>query len=160
MWCLWNNRNQWIWNNERKDEIQLGAQASHMWNEWYSAQSLNNNIATDEQVQQQVSWSPPRQWQGWLNCNVDAGLHNEGRIISGGWCIRNDVEQFIRTRTNWRQGGYSIIEVEALALLEAMLAACDQNLKHVIFESDAQVVVEAIHTNHIGVSVFKFRTSF
>ncbi|WJX41592.1 hypothetical protein P8452_28922 [Trifolium repens] len=36
---------------------------------------------------------------------IGAGLHNEGRIISGGWCIRNDRGQFIRAGTNWTEGG-------------------------------------------------------
>jgi hypothetical protein len=35
-----------------------------------------------------------------------------------------------------------------------MKSACDMNLQQVTFESDAQVVVEVIHTNHVGESVF------
>jgi hypothetical protein len=35
-----------------------------------------------------------------------------------------------------------------------MKSACDMNLQQVTFESDAQVVVEAMHTSHVGVSVF------
>jgi hypothetical protein len=51
IWCLWNNRNQWIWHNEKEEDTQLGARANHMWEEWYRAQGFNNNSATDEQVQ-------------------------------------------------------------------------------------------------------------
>ncbi|GAU30587.1 hypothetical protein TSUD_392780 [Trifolium subterraneum] len=148
IWGIWNNRNQWLWNDERKDVTQLGAQAMHLWNEWYRAQRFNNSTATDEQFQQQNPWSPPR--HGWLKCNVDAGTHNAGRIISGGWCIQNDGGQFIRAGTNWVRGAYTILEAEALALLEAMKSVCEMNLQQVIFESDALIVVEAINSSHVA----------
>ncbi|WJX51509.1 hypothetical protein P8452_37701 [Trifolium repens] len=41
--------NQWIWHNEKEEDTQLGAQAYHMWEEWYRAQGFNNNSVTDEQ---------------------------------------------------------------------------------------------------------------
>ncbi|MCI21564.1 hypothetical protein A2U01_0042732, partial [Trifolium medium] len=55
-------------------------------------------VADDVQEQQYQQWVPPR--QGWLKCNVDVGILNSGRIISGGWCIRDENGQFIRAGTN------------------------------------------------------------
>jgi hypothetical protein len=43
IWLLWNNRNHWLWSQEERDEIQLGVQAFHMWDDWYKAQKFNNN---------------------------------------------------------------------------------------------------------------------
>lgn len=31
LWLFWNNKNNWIWNNEKSDETQLGTQAFHSW---------------------------------------------------------------------------------------------------------------------------------
>jgi ribonuclease HI len=152
IWLLWYNRNQWLWNQEKKDEIQLGAQAFHMWDDWYKAQKLNNNIPEDEPVQQQHNWIPPT--HGRLKCNVDAAFHNGGKITSGGWCVRDDSGQFIRAGTHWLRGELSIIEAEALALLEAMRTTCQMNMQNVIFETDAQIVVGATNSNHVGVSLF------
>ncbi|PNX79835.1 ribonuclease H, partial [Trifolium pratense] len=37
-------------------------------------------------------------------CNVDAGIHNDEGITSGGWCIRDEMEQFICVGTNRLRG--------------------------------------------------------
>ncbi|CAJ2667453.1 unnamed protein product [Trifolium pratense] len=153
IWLIWNNRNQWIWNHEKRNALQLGVQASHMWNEWYEIQNFSSSRGGEEQVQQQLQWVPPR--QGWLKCNVDAGFHNDGRITSGGWCLRNERGQFIRAGSYWKNGAHSILEAEALALLEAMKAACTMNRQHITFESDSQLVVGAIQdANYNGASIF------
>ncbi|CAJ2659660.1 unnamed protein product [Trifolium pratense] len=123
IWLIWNNKNQWIWNHEKRNALQLGVQASHMWNEWYEIQNFSSSRGGEEQVQQQLQLVPPR--QGWLKCNVDAGFHNDGRITSGGWCLRNERGQFIRAGSYWKNGAHSILEAEALALLEAMKVHVD-----------------------------------
>ncbi|GAU27412.1 hypothetical protein TSUD_356480 [Trifolium subterraneum] len=99
VWMQWYNRNQWIWNQKKRDGTQVSVQAFHMWDDWYKAQKLNHNIPDNDQQQQLHRWSPPR--HGWFKCNVDAGFHNGGRITSGGWCIRDDNGQFIRAGTHW-----------------------------------------------------------
>lgn len=38
LWFLWNNRNNWICNNEKSDGNQLGLQAFHRWKVWFIAQ--------------------------------------------------------------------------------------------------------------------------
>ncbi|MCI47332.1 60S ribosomal protein L23, partial [Trifolium medium] len=105
----------------------------------------NNNITADAQEQQHQQWVPPR--HGWLKCNVDAGFHNDGRITSGGWCIRDETGHFIQAGTYWERGAFSIAEAEALALWKAMQIACNLNMANIIFESDAQVVTGAIQAN-------------
>jgi ribonuclease HI len=153
IWLIWNNRNQWIWSHEKRNATQLGVQASHMWNEWYGVQSFSNSSRLEEQVQQQLQWTPPR--QGWLKCNVDAGFHNNGRITSGGWCLRNERGQFVRAGSYWNNIAHTIPEAEALVLLEAMKVAGTMNWQHITFESDSQLVVRAIHAaNYNGASIF------
>jgi ribonuclease HI len=50
----------------------------------------------------------------------------------------------------------SIMEAEALSLLEAMKEASIMNPEHVTFETDAQMVVQAIYGNHSGTSDYSF----
>jgi ribonuclease HI len=152
IWLLWNNRNQWLWNNEKRTATQLGVQALHMWEEWFAVQRFHDSTRVEEQVQHAQQWLPPR--HGWIKCNVDAGFHNDGRITSGGWCFRNDVGLFVRAGSFWLSGGLSVPEAEALTLLEAMKTACIMNLDKIIFECDSQLVVNAIHANHDGASAF------
>jgi hypothetical protein len=40
----------------------------------------------------------------------------------------------------------------AMALLEAIREAANRGMVHVIFESDSQIVVDALHYNHVSVS--------
>jgi ribonuclease HI len=152
IWLIWNNRNQWLWNHEKRNATQIGVQAIHMWNEWFELQKCSIRTPENEQVQQQMRWTPPR--QGWIKCNVDASIHCEGRITSGGWCFRNDIGQFLRAGTYWKNITYSVLEAEALVLLEAMQVASTMNLEYITFESDSQLVVGALHANHEGVSIF------
>jgi hypothetical protein len=135
IWLLWNNRNQWLWNHEKRNATQIGVQAIHMWNEWFELQKCSIRTPENEQVQQQMRWTPPR--QGWIKCNVDASIHCEGRITSGGWCFRNDIRQFLRAGTYWKNVTYSVLEAEALVLLEAMQVASTMNLEYTTFESDS-----------------------
>ncbi|PNX63246.1 60S ribosomal protein l23, partial [Trifolium pratense] len=107
----------------------------------------------EEQIQQQHKWQPPR--NGWLKCNMDTGFHNQSATTTcGRWCIRDEAGMFVRAGTTWNHGTHSIIEAEALALLESMQAATSMNMVRVIFESHAQRVVDAVHMRNGGSSEF------
>jgi ribonuclease HI len=56
--------------------------------------------------------------------------------------------------TTWLHGNYSIIEGEAIALLEAMKAMEQRRISNVIFETDAKSVVGATQHFHGGNSEF------
>ncbi|KAK2371211.1 hypothetical protein QL285_084185 [Trifolium repens] len=78
------------------------------------------NTVSDEQIQQQQSWQPPE--VGWLKRNINAGFHHQGQVANCNWCIRNDAGLFVFAGTAWDKGTHthSIIDAEALALIEAM----------------------------------------
>ncbi|PNY12048.1 hypothetical protein L195_g008669 [Trifolium pratense] len=97
-----------------------------MWNEWFEVHKCSNSNLPNEQLQQQTHWNPPR--HGWIKCNVNAGIHYDGRITIGGWCFRDEAGQFLRAGTYWKIMAYSVIEAEALVLLEAMQVASTINL--------------------------------
>jgi hypothetical protein len=84
----------------------------------------------------------------------DSITTEESQAVDGSFETLLPAGQYIRAGTHWVTGTYSIIEAEALALLEPMKEACTMNLEHVIFETDAQVVFKAIHANHAGTSYF------
>jgi ribonuclease HI len=56
--------------------------------------------------------------------------------------------------TAWYQGKCSIIEGEAMALLEAMKTMEQHGFSHVIYETDSKNVVDAIHNLRMGISEF------
>ncbi|CAJ2642004.1 unnamed protein product [Trifolium pratense] len=75
------------------------------------------------------------------------------------WCIRDDGGLFRRAGTYWISSAYSILEAEALVLLEAMKDASNMNLENIIFETDSSTIVAALHANHVGVSAFSILIS-
>jgi hypothetical protein len=152
IWTLWNNRNNWLWNNEKKNGNSLGTQALHVWNDWIIANNFNQEDGSNNQVQLQQTWEPPN--YGWFKCNVDAGFNVRRRSTNRGWCIRNHAGCFIIAGTAWDIGYCSIIEAEALALLEAIQATTHLNLEKVTFECDSQTVVNAVHAQSRGNSEF------
>ncbi|GAU28498.1 hypothetical protein TSUD_295010 [Trifolium subterraneum] len=40
LWCIWRNRNNNVWNNNKISAQQVGMQATHMWNAWTMAQGI------------------------------------------------------------------------------------------------------------------------
>ncbi|XP_058769064.1 uncharacterized protein LOC131642921 [Vicia villosa] len=97
-----------------------------------------------------------------VKCNVGAGFNTtRGRgTTNRGWCMRDYTRSFMFAGAIWDFGHYPILEAEALALKEAIHSAIEMQLENVIFESDSQRTVHAIHTNHNGFSEFNFIISF
>ncbi|CAJ2653028.1 unnamed protein product [Trifolium pratense] len=153
LWVLWNNRNDKVWNGSTEAGRSLGLKARQLWCEWYSVQTQWQQRPGAEQQQQQVlTWQKPP--TGWYKCNADAGFYNELNKSSAGWCLRDHTGSFVKAGTIWNEGKCSIIEGEALALLEAMKAVKDRGITHAIFETDSKNVVDAIHNLRGGTSEF------
>jgi hypothetical protein len=55
IWTLWNNRNNWLWNNEKKSATSLGMLAFQAWKEWIIANDFNQENDSNNQVQQATS---------------------------------------------------------------------------------------------------------
>ncbi|PNY13385.1 ribonuclease H [Trifolium pratense] len=72
IWCIWQNRNDMIWNNHSNTALQVGQQAFHAWQQWFDAQKLHNRVVQQPAEQQSVRWLQPP--VGWIKCNIDAGI--------------------------------------------------------------------------------------
>jgi hypothetical protein len=109
--------------------------------------AVGQPTARVSQGTQLLRWQKPR--DGWWKCNVDASLSQNPNIVTWGWCIRDAMGAFIAAGTNSCSSNVTVAEAEALGLLEAMREATTHSWANIIFESDAKVVVDAIHaTQH------------
>ncbi|CAJ2666249.1 unnamed protein product [Trifolium pratense] len=152
LWSIWQNRNDKIWNDNLRSPIQIGRAAFDQWNEWIAVHKLRSN---DDQVDPPVStsrWEKPR--IGWLKCNVDAAFFVSAGRTAMGACFRNNSGEFMAGITQWQQLTLSTEEGEAWALLQAMNEAKSRGFESVQFESDSQVLVDAIRTKRRGNSEF------
>ncbi|GAU26279.1 hypothetical protein TSUD_224710 [Trifolium subterraneum] len=168
-WCIWHNRNNWLWNGTKDSAKGVALMAAHMIGEWRAVnmhQQQQQHLITTvtSQTQQtaaassrssvvtgnQMVWQCPR--DGWLKCNVDASFSQASGHTGWGWCLRNSNGVFVAAGTNMSTHKLTIVEGEAMAILEAMREAISRRWFNIVFESDSKVVVDAIHANHQGVS--------
>jgi ribonuclease HI len=169
VWCIWNHRNNWVWNGVKDSARDVALRAGHMIQEWrvinssqIAAAADGRSVAAAARVSavdglstarvshgmQLLRWEKPR--DGWWKCNVDASLTQNPNMVAWGWCIRDARGAFIAAGTNSCSSNVSVAEAEALGLLEAMREATVHGWFNIIFESDAKVVVDAIHATHHG----------
>ncbi|CAJ2643505.1 unnamed protein product [Trifolium pratense] len=93
LWCVWNNRNNLVWNNKRLNARQVGMQALHYWNEWKAENSTRNQQQNQQATQTAEQWQPPVHNR--LKCNVDASFFNNVGATGWGWCIHDYRGRFI-----------------------------------------------------------------
>jgi ribonuclease HI len=157
MWVLWNNRNNKVWNDVAESGISLGFKALQTWEEWFMVQNMQHGRQNTTQQQPNIVWQKPS--FGWYKCNVDAGFHKELNKTSFGWCLRDHSGRFIAAETSWINGNCSVLEGEAIALIEALRAMDQRGISHVIIESDSKSVVDAICHFRGGGSEFSYLIS-
>jgi ribonuclease HI len=155
-WVLWQNRNNKLWNAAQDTGRNLGFKTRYLWDEWNDVQQVTHRSRNSEQ-QQHHSWEKPP--HGWFKCNIDAGFYKDANKTTTGWCLRDHMGRFIGAGTTWLNGNYSIIEGEAIALLEAMRALEQRRISNVIFKTDAKSVDDAIQYFRGGNSEFSLLVS-
>jgi len=97
-------------------------------------------------------WEKPS--ETWLKCNVDAAFHDRNHITSFGCCVRDSRGQLIRAQTKWQRENMTVLEGEAVALLEAIHSAETNRWNRVVFESDSSTLVLALSFPGNGDSEF------
>ncbi|GAU14634.1 hypothetical protein TSUD_96980 [Trifolium subterraneum] len=161
LWCLWQNRNNKVWKNNKLSAQQVGVQAAHMWNEWSVVQGISSEQQSGEQ--QLVANRPTIQWHnprfGYVKCNVDASFFNIAGATGWGWCVRDHQGRFIIAGSNIMQARLNILEGEAMAIKEAMIEMTQKGFSHVIIESDSKTVIDAISSSQVGISEFSLLIS-
>jgi ribonuclease HI len=169
LWCLWNNRNNCVWNGIKHTAKEVASRAAHMLHDWrainllqqHNTQTvfavLHNSQPSSSLVpnpHQLVNNSDPPRWQrprpDWWKCNVDASFIQGPYATGLGWCIRNSNGSFIVAGTNSHKHHFTVPEGEALAILEALRVASSRGWSNIIFESDSKVVVDAIKATSHG----------
>jgi ribonuclease HI len=161
MWFIWQNRNNKVWNDSSSNAHQLGIQAATYWNQWAAV----NGLLADQQqrVQPVITATNIMQWQQpthrYLKCNVDASFFTAAASTGCGWVLRDYRGHFKLAGTNIVPSPFSVLEGEAMALLQAMEEVTQRGLSYVLFESDSKFVVDAISSRQVGVSEFSILIS-
>jgi hypothetical protein len=122
LWQIWASRNDVIWNAAYHTSTSIGRTALDAWQQWQEVHKhLPQPVVQHRQnrVQCNISvWEKAR--ETWLKCNVDAVFHDRNHITSFACCVRDSHGQFIRAQTKWQRANMTVLEGEAVALLEAL----------------------------------------
>ena len=97
-------------------------------------------------------WEKPR--ETWLKCNVVAAFHVGNHFTSFACCVRDSRGQFIRAQTKWQRANMTVLEGEAVALLDAIHFADVNRWDRVVFESDSASLVHNLSSPVHGDSEF------
>jgi ribonuclease HI len=109
-------------------------------------------------AQSTAGWQQPP--FGYLKCNVDASFYNLAGSTGWDWVLRDSSGEFKLAGTNIVNTPFSVLEGEAMALVEAMKEVIQRGLQYVVFESDSKTVVDAISSHQSGVSEFSLLISY
>lgn len=144
-WRLWLNRNDKVWNGHSSSARSLVNVAGHYLFSWQEAK--RKNFITVEEEQEQlghgsVCWGKPP--QGWLKCNVDAGVFSSQSRYSFGGVIRDSGGAFIAAKCQRFPGLFRPREAEALAVCEALSWIKNLQLSKIIVEIDCLNVYSAL----------------
>ncbi|KEH21013.1 hypothetical protein MTR_8g096720 [Medicago truncatula] len=117
LWQIWVARNDVIWNDAHHTSTSIGRTTLDAWQQWQEVhkqpsppvvQHGHNRVQGNNSV-----WEKPS--ETWLKCNVDAAFHERNHITTFA-CSR----QFIRAQTKWQRANITVLEGEAVAVLEAL----------------------------------------
>jgi ribonuclease HI len=161
LWFAWQNRNNKVWNDSSIQAQQLGMQAATYWHQWAAVHGM---FSEQQQLAEPataaatvVCWQQPP--PGYLKCNVDASFYHLAGATGCGWVFRDFRGCFKLAGTNTMHSSLTVMEGEALALIEAMEEAIRRGFHYVSFESDSKLVVDAINHRQNGVSEFSLLIS-
>jgi len=146
LWQIWAAHNDVIWNDAHHTSTSIGRTALDAWQQWQEVhkqcsppvvQHEHNRVQGNNSV-----WKKPS--ESWLKCNVDAVFHDRNHITSFACCVRDFRGQLIRAQTKWQRENMTVLEGEAVALLEALHFVDANRWNRVVFESDSSTLVQAL----------------
>jgi ribonuclease HI len=167
VWCIWHNRNNWVWKGVKDSAKEVAMCGAHMLAEWCVVNTMQQTSSFESVAAvthaavyteygrlreshdiQLICWQKPR--DGWWKCNVDASFSHSPCYTGWGWCLRDSAGCFSAAGTNICRNTLTVVEGEAMTILEAMRVAISKGWSNIIFESDSKVVVDAVYSNNHG----------
>ena len=105
---------------------------------------------------QSQKWDKPP--VGFLKCNIDADILDQGVAMGAGFVMRNNEGAVVYCGCWKIRGSFSPTLAEALCLKNVLQFMISQGLSIVLIESDAKIVVDGI--NDIGINDFEMGMIF
>jgi len=108
-----------------------------------------NRLNTDAQIVDRTWTKPPTEW---IKCNVDCALFEAEGQFGVGICFRDNLGRLLQAHSMTFPYVATAAECEATALQQAIQIALDKGFNRVAFETDCQVVANAVLNNNLYVN--------
>ncbi|CAJ2661746.1 unnamed protein product [Trifolium pratense] len=141
---IWYARNMLVFQNKYLPPQDIGSTALNQIQEYQLhgfEQQIQNPCVRTKVCNNDISWSPPP--RGTLKINVDAHLSSDGHWLTG-MVLRRSDGSAIGVATRAHKGNADVITGEAFGLMDAIEWIERMGERKVIFELDAQIVVNAV----------------
>lgn len=122
LWQIWVTRNDVISNDAHHTSTSIGRATLDAWQQWQQIHKQpsppvvpygHNRVQGNSLV-----WEKP--CDTWLKCNVDVVFHDRNHLTSFACCVRHSHGKFIRAQTKWQWANMTVLEGEAVALLDVI----------------------------------------
>jgi len=91
-------------------------------------------------------WTKPQ--QGWIKCNVGAAIFNGNMVMGYEICFKNSTGNFLLGKSDFGHSSATVLEAEALGLLETIKMAISKDFHHVMFETDNKILVDLLKSTN------------
>lgn len=146
LWRIWKNRNELCFKDKEYTVEEVLRRAVEDTEEWQlRKQGENRANESSTRILTNEKWKPPPQC--WVKCNTDAAWQSEGNRCSIGWALRNDKGTVIWMCARALPKVKNVLEAELEAMRWAVTSMSRFRYKKVIFESDAQSLINLINSD-------------
>ncbi|CAN1818577.1 Transposon TX1 uncharacterized 149 kDa protein [Linum perenne] len=145
IWAIWHERNERVWQSHSSASEVITRLGLEDLREWKAAQTPGINRMRPPQTEC-PKWHVPA--PDFVKCNVDIAVFTEERRSGAGMVVRDHLGQFLHTISQRRSWLGDTRELELDCLLEAMTWMRGMGYRKVVFETDNQEVVNALHGRH------------
>jgi len=156
LWSIWRARNASLWEQKPVIANTSCVIALDIVRDFKWCNRPNDNVQSATLV-----WSKPP--TDWIKCNVDCALFEVEGKFGVGICFRDSLGQLIQAHSMVFPSIPTAVEYEAPTIQQALQISLDLGLTRVVFETDCQLVVNAVlgnnsYVNELGILLSNCRT--
>ncbi|XP_024639948.1 uncharacterized protein [Medicago truncatula] len=137
IWSLWKSRNLLLWEDNDTTLTHTVTRAQEVLHEWSCVQKAKH---PEHHVEQPPAWEKPP--HGTIKCNVDTTLFNGNLVMCYGLCFRESSGNLLFGKSDFKLLSATVLEAEAIGLLESLKMAISKDLCHVAFETNSKLLVD------------------
>ncbi|XVF87254.1 hypothetical protein PTKIN_Ptkin18bG0104100 [Pterospermum kingtungense] len=154
LWSIWRERNGRFWRNTIRQQSIVVDRGLEFLFDWMEARKASAEQVSSSKSIRCLKWHPPP--DSFVKCNCDAAIFPGNGMIGVGMVLRDATGELLTCKMMQIPGTPAVKEYEALALAlyEAITWVSVSGYERVIYETDAQVVVQAIKNSMADTTEF------